>query len=169
MNFHFKTIRSKARWVCDGSTQPGDASSFYSPTPSRYGLHSTLSSMAKSAYPIRKLDVQAAFLYADLDPCEYVMVKSPPGVIFPDSDLPKNRATLLVTKSLFGLRQAPKRWWQLFDSHLSRVGELQHTSYSQRRLSLRDKTTYAFKDGTFLVVHVDDALYSGPSASRLEQ
>ena len=85
-NAHGQVSKYKARWVCDGSTQPGTRSEFYCSTPSSAARHAFFGLAAQRGYPLRKLDVRSAFLYAPLKPEERVLVKSPPGVVFPGGD-----------------------------------------------------------------------------------
>ena len=54
-------------------------------------------------------DVKGAFLYADLFDDEHVYVRPPPGW----ENHPRFKGKILrLKKALYGLRQAPRRWFE---------------------------------------------------------
>ena len=64
-------------------------------------------------------DVKGAFLYADLFENEYIFVRPPPGW----KDHHRFRGKILkLKKALYGLRQAPRRWYTTLTNALEANG-----------------------------------------------
>jgi hypothetical protein len=65
---------------------------------------------------IMQLDVKTAFLYADLNKRKYM--KQPEGFICPG----KEDHVCLLKKSLYGLKQDPRLWFEILDKALGKFG-----------------------------------------------
>ena len=106
---------------------------------------------AKLGYEVLMLDVQTAFLNADIE--EEVYVKTAPGYeTYGKSGVP---FVMKLKKSLYGLRQSPKNWFGTMDDHLSNIGFCSFKS---------DPCVYVFEDkiGTaILTLYMDDILLLG--------
>lgn len=98
---------------------------------------------------IRQIDVNNAFLQGRLS--DEVYVKQPPGFI--DHDRPTYVCRL--EKALYGLRQAPRAWYQELRSYLLTLGFVN---------SVADTSLFIKTNGTsllYVLVYVDDMLITG--------
>ena len=100
--------RYKAWWVLRGFTQrPGlDYDETFSPVVKPMTVHTVLTLSLSHQWPIHQLDVKNVFLHGHLD--ETVYCQQPPG--FVDPALPGH--VCLLQKSLYGLKQASRAWYQ---------------------------------------------------------
>jgi hypothetical protein len=131
---------------------------FYAPTPSLSCLRLLLShnSWSRNMYSsqnfaLQSFDVSTAFLHAALE--EEVYVRAPPGVQLKPGEVWR------LHRALYGLRAAPALWSQ----HL--CGVLESVGFSR---SLAEPSLYyqgSGADQVLLLIHVDDALVSGPAKS----
>ena len=65
---------------------------------------------------VEKMDVKATFLHGDLD--EEIYMKQPEGFIVKG----KKEMVCKLKKSIFGLKQSPKMWYQKFDTYTQGLG-----------------------------------------------
>ena len=112
---------------------------------------------AELDYEVLMLDVQTAFLNADVE--EEVYVKMAPGYETHDKSGVPFRMKL--NKSLYGLRQSPKNWFGTMEDRLSNIGF---------RSLKSDPYVYVFEDKTgtaILTLYVDDILLLGNNKQLL--
>ncbi|GJU77311.1 zinc finger, CCHC-type containing protein [Tanacetum coccineum] len=106
---------------------------------------------------IHQMDVKTAFLNGDLD--EEVYMNQPQGFIMPGN---KNKVCKLI-KTLYRLKQAPKKWHQKFDEVVLSNGYL---------LNQADKCVYSkFNEsgkGVIIYVYVDDMLIFGTDQVQVD-
>ena len=106
---------------------------------------------AELDYEVLMLDVQTAFLNADVE--EEVYVKIAPG--YETSDMSEVPFVMKLKKNLYGLRQSPKNWFGTMDDHLSNIGF---------RSLKSDPCVYVFEDKidtAILILYVDDIILFG--------
>ena len=93
-----------------------------------------------------QLDVKTAFLYADLDKTIYM--KQPEGFVCPG----KEDHVCLLLKSLYGLKQATRLWFNTLNNAMDKFG-LKNSS--------ADKCIYVRRTAELTIiaiVHVDDII-----------
>ncbi|XP_019086302.1 PREDICTED: uncharacterized protein LOC109126868 [Camelina sativa] len=101
------------------------------------------------------MDVKNAFLHGDL--VEKVYMKQPAG--FVDKDKPDH--VCLLHKSLYGLKQSPRAWYDKFSTFLLEFGFL---------CSLWDPSLFVYSrnnDMIFLLLYVDDMIITGSNSHTL--
>jgi hypothetical protein len=111
---------------------------------------------ATQNWHLHQLDVNNAFLHGDLQ--EIVYMKIPEGVI-----CNKPNMVCKLQKSLYGLKQASRKWYEKLIALLIREGYTQSTSdYSLFTLQ---------KDHNFtaLLVYVDDIILAGNSMVEFDR
>ncbi|GKE34552.1 ribonuclease H-like domain-containing protein [Tanacetum coccineum] len=97
----------------------------------KFKADGSLSSLAVSRdWPIHQLDVKNAFLHGHLS--ETVYMHQPPGFVDPN----KPNYVCHLQRSLYGLKQPPRAWFQRFASYATRVG-FQHSKTDSSLFVLR--------------------------------
>nr|GEU77897.1 retrovirus-related Pol polyprotein from transposon TNT 1-94 [Tanacetum cinerariifolium] len=104
-------------------------------------------------YTLYEMDVKSAFLYGTIE--EEVYVCQPPG--FEDPDHPDK--VYKVVKTLYGLHQAPRAWYESLANYLLENG-FQRGKIDQTLSIKRQKC-----DILFVQIYVDDIIFDGKSAS----
>lgn len=120
-----------------------------------------MSLAATKNWPVSQMDVTNAFLHSDL--LEIMYMKLPPGYSFISTHCPKNASTYVckLVKSIYDLKQAPRRWFVKFATALKKYNF--HQSHS-------DNSLFTLKiNGAFIaiLVYVDDILITGSSDSLI--
>jgi hypothetical protein len=151
--------RHKARWVIRRFSQREgvDYDEAFSPIVKPATIRSVLSIAASHAWPIHQLDVKNAFLHGHLE--ETIYCQQPPGFVNPSA--PNHVCHL--QKSLSGLKQAPRGWYQRFVTFLRKLGFITSTS---------DMSPFIFRDGTilaYLLLYVDDIILTTSSSALLQR
>jgi hypothetical protein len=115
-----------------------------------------LTLVASQRWPAHQLDVSNAFLHGNLQ--ETVYSSQPTGFEHPDSP----NAVCLLSRSLYGLRQAPRQWFLRFVDYVTSLSFVQ---------SCADTSLFVLRRGAdtaYLLLYVDDMILSA-SSSRLLQ
>jgi hypothetical protein len=148
--------RSKARWVCRGFSQQQDIDyeETFSPVV-KSTIRVVLSIAISSSWPLHQLDVKNAFLHGHLT--ETVYCQQPYG--FENSSTPDH--VCLLHKSLCGLKQAPRAWFQHFASFLD-----------YRFLPSKTYTTlfifHSSNHTAYLLIYVDDIILTASSDTFIQ-
>ncbi|GJY48089.1 ribonuclease H-like domain-containing protein [Tanacetum coccineum] len=151
--------RYKARLVANGSTQIAgiDVDETFSPVVKPATIRTVLSLAISRHWPVHQLDVKNAFLHGSLS--ETVYMHQPPG--FRDPRHPDH--VCLLQRSLYGLKQSPRAWFQRFATYAARVGFLH---------SRCDSSLFIYRQGSdtaYLLLYVDDIVLTASSTTLLQR
>jgi hypothetical protein len=128
----------------------------FSPVVKPATVRLVLSLAAQYSWSLRQLDVSNAFLHGSLN--EHVFMRQPPGFVDPQH----SSHVCLLQKSIYGLRQAPRAWFEKFSSHLLTVGFT---------ASLADPSLFVYKNGStviYLLLYVDDIILTGSASAAIQ-
>ncbi|WVZ66155.1 hypothetical protein U9M48_015421 [Paspalum notatum var. saurae] len=152
-----KVDRYKARLVAKSYSQTYgiDYDETFAPVAKMSTLRTLISCAANFGWPLHQLDVKNAFLHGDLQ--EKVYMEIPPGFM--------NKHTIgkvcRLKKSLYGLKQSPRAWFDRFRRAICDMGYMQcngdHTVFYKHRRS----------HITILTVYVDDIIITGDDTEEI--
>lgn len=144
--------RFKARLVAKGYTQSYgiDYQETFAPVAKLNTVRVLLSIAVNQDWPLFQLDVKNAFLNGDL--VEEVYMDMPPGF---ETNCTRGKVCRL-RKSLYGLKQSPRAWFDKFTRVLKQDGYLQ--SQADHTLFIKHFTNGKI---TMLIVYVDDIVLTG--------
>lgn len=147
----------KARLVAKGFHQrPGvDFKETFSPVIKPATIRTVLTLAVFSGWSIRQLDVSNAFLHGHLDILVYMT--QPPGFKDPSSPL----HVCLLRRSLYGLRQAPRAWYD------SLCGALESFGLARSKADSSLFTYHHASDCLYVLAYVDDLIVTGSSSSLI--
>lgn len=142
-------VRNKARLVAQGYTQEEgiDYEEVFAPVARIEAIRLFLAYASFMGFTVYQMDVKSAFLYGTID--EEVYVSQPPG--FEDPHHPHK--VYKVVKALYGLHQAPRKWYETLANYLLNNG------FHRGKI---DQTLFIKKDkGDILLVqvYVDDIIF----------
>ncbi|XP_071920664.1 uncharacterized protein [Coffea arabica] len=151
--------RYKARLVAKGFTQTHgiDYQETFAPVAKINSIRVLLSLAINANWPLYQLDVKNAFLNGDLE--KEVFMSLPPGFV----DKYGVGKVCKLKKSLYGLKQSPRAWFERFNKAVQKFGFLQ--SQADHTLFYRHS-----KEGkvAILIVYVDDIILTGDDCGGLE-
>lgn len=138
---HFSTgvlDRYKSRLTVKKFTQQYgvDYAEAFSPIIKTTTIRLVLDEAVNKSWPIKKLDVNNAFLQGTLT--EEVYMTQPPG--FVNADHPNHVCRL--NKAIYGLKQAPRTWYMELKEHLLNIGFAN---------SLADTSLFIYHQGTTFI------------------
>ena len=121
-NENNEVVRYKARLVAQGFTQrPGiDYDETYSPVMSGTTFRYLISLAVKMNLSIQLMDVVTAYLYGSLDSDIYMKV--PEGMKLPNPKANRNMYCVKLQKSLYGLKQSGRMWYNRLSIFLLQKG-----------------------------------------------
>ena len=144
--------RYKARLVAQGFSQrPGiDYEETYSPVMDAITFRFLMSLAANENLEMRLMDVVTAYLYGSLDTDIYMRI--PDGFKMPEtlSSKPKELCAIKLQRSLYGLKQSGRMWYNRLSEHLTKEG---YTNDPICPCVFIKKTTSGF---VIIAVYVDD-------------
>ena len=141
--------RYKARLVAQGFTQVEgiDFNETYSPVARFTSIRLVLALAAMFGFRVHQMDVDTAFLNAELQ--EEVYVTPPPGYA-----LPKGRVYRL-NRCLYGLKQSPRGWYSDIDDYLVK------NKFVRTQADSCIYTRKSDKGFTMIALYVDDLIIAG--------
>lgn len=151
---HSDPARFKARLVARGNFQSEleIEIDLYAPVACIEMVRLILSVAAYLGYDIEQLDVKGAFLHAPLPTGETIWLKLP---VVPGLESVSGKVVKLL-KSLYGLRQAPRLWYDCFADAVLSLG------FKRTDSSFCLFVKKAPNGKVYVVVYVDDVLIIGP-------
>lgn len=148
--------RYKARLVVLGCLQTtADYDDIFAPVIRLECLRSLFTLACHMGYEIHAMDVKTAFLNAAID--TDIWVAQPPGFAQPG----RERDVCKLRRSLYGLKQSPKLWYETFVSYMTDLGF--QRLRKDRCVFLRRDTTHSI----FLGLYVDDIIIVAPDSSKV--
>jgi len=153
-----KVDRYKARLVAKGYSQTYgiDYDETFAPVAKMGTVRTLISCAVNFGWPLHQMDVKNAFLHGDLQ--EEVYMEIPPG--FANSQTVGKVCRL--KKSLYGLKQSPRAWFDRFRRAVCDMGYTQcngdHTVFYKHR-----KTFI-----TIMAVYVDDIVITGDDVEEIK-
>ena len=152
--------RLKARLVAKGYTQVygSDYGDTFSHVAKMAFVRLLLSMAAMSSWPLFQLDIKNAFLHGDL--AEEVYMKQPPGFVAQG----ESGLVCRLRRSLYGLKQSPRAWFDRFSSVVQKFGMLRSTA---------DHSVFYHHNSSgqciYLVVYVDDIVITGSDQDGIKK
>jgi hypothetical protein len=153
--FTLKATKFKCRLVVLGNLIYDRGDDNYAATCKPTTIRLLTAKAAELGADIRQLDVKNAFINA---PCsESIVIAIPEGMNLVKNDK-SNVVGYRLKKMLYGLRQAPRKWYEFLLVRLSDFGLCR---------SSHDPCLF-IKPGLFLAFYVDDGIYFGTEANKFE-
>ncbi|RVW19974.1 Retrovirus-related Pol polyprotein from transposon TNT 1-94 [Vitis vinifera] len=117
---HSNGDRLKARLVAKGYTQVygSDYGDTFSPVAKIASVRLLLSMAAMCSWPLYQLDIKNAFLHGDL--AKEIYMEQPPGFVAQG----ESSLVCRLRRSLYGLKQSPRAWFDRFSSVIQEFGML---------------------------------------------
>src|SRR6266404_5346884 len=143
-----KVVRYKAQLVAQGYTQVEGVDYFdtYAPVTRLASSRAIIAMANRIGMELHQVDIKGAYLNGELGTDEVLYMRHPPGYPEPGA----NGCVLRLRKSLYGLKQAGRRWYQKFTQILNKLG-FKQCKVDQAVFYKSDKIAV-----TVVAVHVDD-------------
>jgi transposase InsO family protein len=150
----------KARLVARGFTQifGVDYYNTFSPVAKLASFRAVLALAARFDWEIKSFDFNGAYLNGELDEDEEIYMQAPPGYESQGEHKVKR-----LRKSLYGLKQAGRKWYDALSRALAKLGF--RTSHADPGVFYTRYKGHIL----ILVVHVDDCIFTGSSPRLLEE
>jgi hypothetical protein len=154
-----KIERYKARLVAKGYTQTYgvDYEETFAPVAKMNTVRTLISCAANLGWNLFQMDVKNAFLHGELQ--EEIYMHIPPGFNTRQTE----GKVLKLHRSLYGLKQSPRAWFDRFRKAVLKLGFMQSNA---------DHTLFYRRCGgklTVLIVYVDDIIITGDDDQGIEK
>ncbi|PKU66131.1 Retrovirus-related Pol polyprotein from transposon TNT 1-94 [Dendrobium catenatum] len=151
--------RHKARLVALGYNQQFgiNYTETFSPVAKMPTIRLLLTLALHHQWPLHQLDVSNAFLHGDLP--DDIYMRQPPGFVDPNNPT----AVCKLHKSLYGLKQTPRQWFQKLTNFLQSQG----FAFSRSDPSLLLLNTSQIQ--LYILIYVDDFLVTGNDATAIQR
>lgn len=93
-----------------------DYDEVFSPVVRHTSIRILLTLVASYDMELEQMDVKTAFLHGDLE--EVIYMEQPEGFMQPGTE----HLVCRLKKSLYGLEQSPRQWYESFDSYMILIG-----------------------------------------------
>ena len=156
-----KVVRYKARLVAQGFSQVEGVDYFdtYAPVARLPSSRAIIAMANRLDLELHQVNIKGAYLNGELTADEVLYMWHPPGYREDNSG-----RVLRLLKSLYGLKQAGRRWYQKFTQILSSLG------FAQCKVdqAVFFKHTKSPRTLIVIAVHVDDCTIAASSTSAVE-
>nr|GEZ27946.1 ribonuclease H-like domain-containing protein [Tanacetum cinerariifolium] len=151
--------RYKARLVANGRSQQQciDCDETFSPVVKPATIRTVLSLSISRDWPIHQLDAKNAFFHGQLS--ETVYMRQPLGFV----DFTKPDSVCHLQKSLYGLKQAYRAWFQRFASFATWIG------FHHSKIDASLFVYHCGYDIAYLLIYVDDIILTASSNALLQR
>jgi transposase InsO family protein len=155
-------VRYKARLVAQGFSQIGgvDYDDTYAPVAKLASSRAIIAMANRLRLELHQVDIKGAYLNGVLNEDEVLYMQHPPGYKAADAGV----RVLRLVKTLYGLKQSGRRWYQKLTSIFDTLG-LKQCQVDQAVFFKSDKKA---GDITVVAVHVDDCTIAASSARLVE-
>jgi hypothetical protein len=152
MNENGEVVRYKARLVYQRNnyTSKAPTEDIFSPVVSKESLRIFLHLAASKGYYLCHADIKCAFLNGPVLRNVYITLPS---------EIEKGRIRKLK-KALYGLEEAPKRWFETFNIFMESIGWIP---------SEVDDCIFFGLNGMSLMIYVDDIVIAGPNKEEIDE
>ena len=163
-----RTVRYKVRWVAKGFTQTEgiDYHETFAPTTDVTSLRLLLALATSKGMILQQMDVDTAFLHADVDTDIYVRLPRGLDFLFPKNTVCK------LNKSLYGLKQAPHLWYERLHTWFTQQGYTRLYSdlcvYCRRSEEGKMKGEAKQEHITWVTIYVDDLVIASSTPQAME-
>ena len=156
-----KVVRYKARLVAQGFSQVEGVDYFdtYAPVAKLASSRAIIAMANRYGWELHQVDIKGAYLNGELLADEVLYMRQPPGYREDSSG-----CVLRLLKSLYGLKQAGRRWYQKFVSIFNALGFTQ-CKVDQAVFYKTDKDKQTI---VVVAVHVDDCTIAGSSLAIID-
>jgi transposase InsO family protein len=155
-------VRYKARLVAQGFSQIGgvDYDDTYAPVAKLASSRAIIAMANRLKLELHQVDIKGAYLNGVLNADEVLYMQHPPGYKAPDAGV----RVLRLIKTLYGLKQSGRRWYQKLTSIFDTLG-FKQCAVDQAVFFKSDKKAGEI---TVVAVHVDDCTIAASNARALD-
>ncbi|KAF8650939.1 hypothetical protein AX14_008525 [Amanita brunnescens Koide BX004] len=155
-------VRYKARLVAQGFSQVPGVNYFdtFVPVTRLASIRTVLAMVADLDMELHQIDIKGAYLNGELTSRECIYMRQPPGYPSPDSP----NSVCLLKKTLYGLKQSGRRWYQHLCKIMSSIG------FSQCDVDMAVFYRHGDEGALAIVlVHVDDCTIAATSTRLISE